>query len=86
MQTVIATPKVLFQKDVRYTIPTFQRPYVWSHDDQWEPLWEDVRNLAETYLEALERCDGDSVKAEQETKAHFMELWYCNRSIPLQER
>ena len=28
------------QKRVRYTIPPFQRPYVWSQDDQWEPLWE----------------------------------------------
>ena len=43
------------QKEVRYTIPPFQRPYVWSQDDQWEPLWEDVRNVAETYLEELER-------------------------------
>ena len=72
MDTAIATPKALFQKDVRYTIPTFQRPYVWSHDDQWDPLWKDVSNLAENYLEALERCDNNSVKAEQETKAHFL--------------
>ena len=72
MYTAIATPKALFQKDIRYTIPTFQRPYVWSQDDQWEPLWEDVRNLAENYLEALDRFDNDSVKAEQETKAHFL--------------
>ena len=72
MHTAIATPKALFQKDVRYTIPTFQRPYVWSKADQWEPLWEDVSNLALSYLEALERCDNDSVRAEQETKAHFL--------------
>ena len=47
MHTDILTPKDLFQKGVRYTIPPFQRPYVWSQDDQWEPLWEDVRNVAE---------------------------------------
>ena len=28
MHTDILTPKDLFQKDVRYTIPPFQRPYV----------------------------------------------------------
>ena len=72
MDTSIATPKALFQKGVRYTIPTFQRPYVWSKKNQWKPLWEDVSNLAENYLEALERCDNNSVKAEQETKAHFL--------------
>ena len=47
MHTDILNPKKLFQKEVCYTIPTFQRPYVWSQDDQWEPLWDDVRNVAE---------------------------------------
>ena len=72
MNTAILTPKELFQKPVCYTIPTFQRPYVWTHRDQWEPLWDDVRNLAENYLEALERFQDNSVKAEQETKKHFL--------------
>ena len=71
MKTDILTPKDLFQKEVRYTIPTFQRPYVWSQDDQWEPLWDDVRNVAENYLEKLERSD-DDITAEQQTKPHFM--------------
>ena len=72
MHTDILTPKDLFQKDVRYTIPPFQRPYVWSQDDQWEPLWEDVRNVAENYLEALERSGNDAVEAEQQTSLHFL--------------
>ena len=71
MKTDILTPKDLFQKEVRYTIPTFQRPYVWSQDDQWEPLWDDVRNVAENYLEKLEHSDKD-ITAEQQTKPHFM--------------
>ena len=62
MHTDILTPRDLFQKAVRYTIPPFQRPYVWSQDDQWEPLWEDVRNVAENYLEALERAGNDEVE------------------------
>ena len=72
MDTYILTPKDLFQKDVRYTIPPFQRPYVWSQDDQWEPLWEDVRNVAENYLEELVRSGNDGVKAEQQTSPHFL--------------
>ena len=72
MNTAILTPKELFQKPVCYTIPTFQRPYVWNQRDQWDPLWEDVRNLAENYLEALDHFQGNSVKAEQETKKHFL--------------
>ncbi len=72
MHTDILTPKDLFQKEVRYTIPPFQRPYVWSQDDQWEPLWEDVRNVAENYLEELERSDNDVIVAEQRTSPHFL--------------
>ena len=72
MHTDILTPKDLFQKDVRYTIPPFQRPYVWSQDRQWEPLWEDVRNVAENYLEELERSGNNAVEAEQKTSPHFL--------------
>ena len=72
MHTDILTPKDLFQKDVRYTIPPFQRPYVWSQDEQWEPLWEDVRNVAENYLDALERTGNKPVEAEQQTSPHFL--------------
>ena len=72
MHTDILTPKDLFQKDVRYTIPPFQRPYVWSQDDQWEPLWEDVRNVAENYLDELERSGNNGVEAEQKTSPHFL--------------
>ena len=72
MHTDILTPKDLFQKAVRYTIPPFQRPYVWSQDRQWEPLWEDVRNVAENYLEELERSGNNGVEAEQKTSPHFL--------------
>ncbi len=41
----------MFANPVRYEIPLFQRPYVWNHEDQWGPLWEDVQNTAEGYLE-----------------------------------
>ena len=72
MKTNILNPKELFQKPICYTIPTFQRPYVWSQDDQWEPLWEDVRNVAENYLEKLEGSGNNSVEAEEQTASHFL--------------
>lgn len=40
----------VFTQQTRYTVPLFQRPYVWSRDDQWEPLWDDVRAAAERVL------------------------------------
>lgn len=72
METGILSPKALFQKDIRYTIPAFQRRYVWTLEDQWEPLWEDVRNTAEDYLEKLEAHGGEFVEAERNTKKHFL--------------
>ena len=43
--------KDLFGKDTRYVVPLFQRPYVWSVDEQWQPFWSDIRRLAEAALE-----------------------------------
>ena len=50
MKADTLTLKALFQKDIRYVIPTFQRPYVWNEENQWEPLWNDVVRVAERLL------------------------------------
>ncbi len=54
MKADTLTLKALFQKDVRYVIPMFQRPYVWDQDGQGEALWDDLRNVAEWYLDELQ--------------------------------
>ena len=66
------TIKQLFQKDVRYVIPAFQRPYVWTQERQWEPLWDDVRIVAERFAEALDEEVGREALAEQKTGTHFL--------------
>ena len=40
----------LFEKDVQYRVPLYQRPYVWNEEDQWQYLWNDIRRLAEAVL------------------------------------
>jgi hypothetical protein len=52
MQSQTLTPFKLFAGPTRYVVPLFQRPYVWNREDQWEPLWEDVRTVAERLLES----------------------------------
>lgn len=42
----------VFTQQTRYTVPLFQRPYVWKKDEQWEPLWDDVRAAANRVLNA----------------------------------
>jgi hypothetical protein len=36
------TVQQLFERDVRYIVPLYQRPYVWDEDHQWAPLWDDI--------------------------------------------
>jgi hypothetical protein len=45
------TPRALFDSAVCYEIPPFQRPYVWTEEDQWEPLWKDIVRVTDYLLE-----------------------------------
>ena len=42
-------PKVieLFNKQIRFNIPVFQRHYVWNETEHLQPLWEDIINKCE---------------------------------------
>jgi len=42
----------LFDGARRYSVPPYQRGYVWDEEKQWEPLWSDVTALVEHELEA----------------------------------
>ena len=67
MDVTILDMQKLFAPPIRYEIPLFQRPYVWSHAEQWGPLWEDVQNTAERYLEEL--ANG---MTRRKSPAHFL--------------
>ncbi|HEU4831040.1 MAG TPA: DUF262 domain-containing protein, partial [Candidatus Saccharimonadales bacterium] len=42
MQANPRTITALFEPTHRYVVPMFQRHYVWSCDEHWEPLWNDI--------------------------------------------
>lgn len=46
----------LFEKKMRLEVPLFQRQYVWSLEQQWEPLWEDLSRKFADFIEG--RADG----------------------------
>ena len=52
MDVYTCKPSKLFAGSIRYSIPPYQRGYVWDESQQWEPLWSDVTALAESELEA----------------------------------
>lgn len=41
----------IFEKKMRLEVPLFQRQYVWSKEQQWEPLWEDIARKFAEYLD-----------------------------------
>jgi hypothetical protein len=41
----------IFEKKLRLEVPLFQRQYVWSRENQWEPLWEDISRKFTEHLE-----------------------------------
>lgn len=45
----------LFQRQRRYVVPLFQRPYVWEEEEQWIPLWQDISGRAEALLDRDQR-------------------------------
>lgn len=50
MKTDVTTPQGIFGMPQHLTVPIYQRPYVWNEDEQWGPLWSDVRRIAEHRL------------------------------------
>lgn len=60
MKTKPQRPQKLFMQPVRYEIPAFQRRYVWKQEEQWEPLWQDLEELAGEIME------------EGQAEPHFM--------------
>ncbi len=50
MHTDVLTPMRVFALPQHLVVPLFQRPYVWDEREQWQPLWQDVRRMAELRL------------------------------------
>ena len=59
---VITTGDQAFAARKQYAIPSYQRNYVWTERDHWQPLWEDVRELTNQLI----------ANGERTTKPHFL--------------
>ena len=61
MDTQITTLAEAFPDSKQYSIPSYQRNYVWTRQGQWEPLWEDIRALVARWT-----------KEGQQVEPHFL--------------
>ena len=61
MSISVSTPsaQVLFSPAVQFLVPPYQRRYRWTEEEQWDPLWEDVRELAEQELDRRPMRESD---------------------------
>lgn len=48
--------KEVYEMEKQLFAPLFQRPYVWKQEEQWEPLWRDIRVLADALLDGNYDC------------------------------
>ena len=77
MKTDVVTPMQIFNLPQHFVVPLFQRAYVWEEEDQWDPLWSDVRRIAdlrvsEPYREAYHFL-GAVVLQAQEGAVHVVQ-------------
>ena len=54
-----------------YVVPAYQRLYVWNQEDQWEPLWSDVHEIADEILRHPTASNSPDI-ASNGVEEHFL--------------
>ncbi|MCY4303812.1 MAG: DUF262 domain-containing HNH endonuclease family protein [Aestuariivita sp.] len=79
MQSVITSVSQAFPERHQYVVPTYQRNYVWTKEDQWEPLWEDVLEVTHSELKRetskAPHFLGTIITKPSPTHEGFLERW-----------
>lgn len=63
MRSAPLTLRRIFEQERRLVVPLFQRPYVWTQTEQWEPLWTDIETVANSVMVETQ---------EKPAKPHFL--------------
>ncbi|MGW2092881.1 DUF262 domain-containing protein [Promicromonospora sukumoe] len=74
----------ILKPERRYIIPTFQRDYEWTLDNQWRLLFDDLESTADKLLEVRSSQDETAVglkSKEQNVTPHFLGAIVC-ASLP----
>ena len=50
MESKDLTVQQVFQDRRQYMVPFYQRTYLWTLQDQWQQLWDDIKTKAEGRL------------------------------------
>jgi len=66
----------LFERQLRYVVPLFQRPYIWTREKQWEAFWEDIEFKADEVLKA-------GIYSSDDIHRHFLGAIVLNSERPV---
>ena len=61
----------LFEGQLVYVVPSYQRLYVWNQEDQWDPLWSDAKAIADVLVREAATRNVDIVDPSQ-VEDHFL--------------
>ena len=67
METTNVDIGALFGREIQFIIPLFQRHYVWTEVEQWEPLWSDIEGKVCQRL------------SEEHQEQQFFPFYWCYR-------
>lgn len=68
----------LFYNQRRFSVPLYQRPYVWSLESQWLPLWLDIEDKAQAILQHRTEVPhflGAIVTGQRQVFGHRISSW-----------
>jgi len=72
----------LFGQSERFIVPLFQRPYVWTQEEQWEPLWDDIQAVAERVRQTAK---GDAIKGHFLGSVVLEQRPHATGGLPIRE-
>ena len=61
----------IFEKQCVHLVPKYQRHYVWSLEDQWEPLWFDVTEISISLYDDAQQRNSSEVNSDI-VESHFL--------------
>ncbi len=67
--------KQILTLERRYVIPTFQRDYEWTRDDQWALLFDDLESVADRLDVVRQRAESsglDPARTDRAVSPHFL--------------
>lgn len=72
MEVNLLSLEDMFDRTIRYVVPPFQRRYVWTEEEQWQLLWDDLQRAAVARLSSLAAEVSSTRDRDAHEDSHFL--------------